>query len=208
MYRDVLGRDMMECRVDLFIDSTGANKCAQCPGGNDYGQGSLPSGLSDVVQVAADLYHTCALKRTGTVVCWGAFLLGFAYDALLILAVGWPELARKCGFASVLSGSTACNGLSKPAGANIWVVIAGCQLPGDYQKYVVQCRVPQTLSGIVQITAGTFHNCALKADGTCTCWGTFKLACACAAARHWLICMCMSCWHGKLRGPASGASIH
>ena len=35
-------------------------------------QTSLPGDLSDVVQLAAREEHTCALKRSGTVACWGA----------------------------------------------------------------------------------------------------------------------------------------
>lgn len=32
----------------------------------------MPSGLSGVEQVVAGIYHTCALKSTGAIVCWGA----------------------------------------------------------------------------------------------------------------------------------------
>lgn len=82
LYRDVLVWDMMEF-PDKCANALTWVLCTQCPGGNDYGQCSVPSGLSDVVQVAAQMYHTCALKSTGTVVCWGAFLLEFACNALI-----------------------------------------------------------------------------------------------------------------------------
>ena len=36
------------------------------------GQSAVPAGLSDVIQVTTGNYHTCALKRNGTVACWGA----------------------------------------------------------------------------------------------------------------------------------------
>ncbi|MBG86513.1 MAG: hypothetical protein CMO80_06390 [Verrucomicrobiales bacterium] len=34
-----------------------------------------------------------------------------------------------------------------------------------------QCKVPQGLSGVVAIAAGSNHNVALKADGTVVAWG-------------------------------------
>ena len=40
-------------------------------GGNEYGQSTLPPGLSQVKAVAAGAFHTLALKNDGTVVCWG-----------------------------------------------------------------------------------------------------------------------------------------
>jgi len=42
-----------------------------CWGDNDYGQSTVPSGLSNVIAVDAGDYHTIALKNDKTVVCWG-----------------------------------------------------------------------------------------------------------------------------------------
>ena len=38
---------------------------------NDYGQSTVPAGLSGVMAVAAGDYHSLALKADGTVVAWG-----------------------------------------------------------------------------------------------------------------------------------------
>src|SRR5207237_6617705 len=42
-----------------------------CGGGNDFGQCTVPSGLSSVTAIAAGLSHSLALKSDGTVVDWG-----------------------------------------------------------------------------------------------------------------------------------------
>lgn len=41
------------------------------PGANDRGQCNIPSGLSNVVQVASRVFHTCAVKNDGSLACWG-----------------------------------------------------------------------------------------------------------------------------------------
>lgn len=40
---------------------------------NGLGPASVPSGLSGVVQISAGGYHTCALKNSGDIACWGAY---------------------------------------------------------------------------------------------------------------------------------------
>jgi hypothetical protein len=42
-----------------------------CGGGGNWGQCSVPSGLSGVTAIAAGYYHSLALKGDGTVVAWG-----------------------------------------------------------------------------------------------------------------------------------------
>lgn len=40
-------------------------------GSNNNGQTTVPSGLSDVIQITAGNRHSCALRREGTIACWG-----------------------------------------------------------------------------------------------------------------------------------------
>ena len=40
-------------------------------GRNDWGQSSVPAGLSDVKAISTNYLHSLALKNDGTVVAWG-----------------------------------------------------------------------------------------------------------------------------------------
>jgi PASTA domain/Regulator of chromosome condensation (RCC1) repeat len=48
-----------------------------CGAGTDFGQGSVPSGLSGVTAISAGYAHSLALRGDGTVVAWGC---GGGYD--------------------------------------------------------------------------------------------------------------------------------
>ncbi len=112
--------------------------------------------LSGVKQVSASRYYTCALMNDGTVKCWGwneGGKLGngmFDYDSLCEL-IGQPS---------------GCFSLLPP------------QLQPPYQDQVesaypvdVMIDAQNKLSDVKQISAGSWHACALKTDGTVWCWG-------------------------------------
>lgn len=82
---------------------TGAPVAWGCGAGSDYGQCSVPRGLSAVATIAAGDYHSLALKSDGTVVAWGCGGRGHDYGqcsvpsdlsrATAIAAGGYQNLA-------------------------------------------------------------------------------------------------------------------
>ncbi|MCB9804470.1 hypothetical protein H6769_02310 [Candidatus Peribacteria bacterium] len=46
------------------------DKTVTCWGLDDYGQSSVPSNLTRVIQIAISTSASCALRETGRVVCW------------------------------------------------------------------------------------------------------------------------------------------
>lgn len=118
-------------------------------GYNNFGQATVPPGLTDVVQVAGGYYHSLALKTDGTVVAWG-------YDDF-----GQSDIPSTLTDVVQIAGGY---GHSLALRADGTVVAWGDNSYG-------QLAVPDTLSDVVQIAASGTHSLALRADGTVVGWG-------------------------------------
>ncbi|OGV64291.1 MAG: hypothetical protein A2283_13635 [Lentisphaerae bacterium RIFOXYA12_FULL_48_11] len=118
-------------------------------GDNSSGQTNVPQQLSNVVDVAAGLYHSVVLCTNGKVVCWGN---------------------NSCGQTNVPAGLS--NVVAISGGGSIGmalqsdgrVVVWGGNLSG-------QTNVPAGLSNVVAIASGADHCMALKSSGQVVCWG-------------------------------------
>jgi alpha-tubulin suppressor-like RCC1 family protein len=70
-------------------------------GWGEWGQSTIPSGLSNVVAISAGNYHSVALKADGTVVCWGqndqgqCNVPGGLNDVRTVIAGAYHNLAIK-----------------------------------------------------------------------------------------------------------------
>ncbi|MFP2957942.1 carboxypeptidase regulatory-like domain-containing protein [Myxococcus sp. 1LA] len=124
--------------------------------GNLGPYGDTPSGLTDVVSVAASGATAMALKADGTVTAWGQEAQG-----LLAVPDGLSEVVDvQMGYA-VLEGDSHFAVALKQDGT---VVAWGTNQYG-------QAHVPAGLEDVVAISVGGWHVLALKADGTIVGWG-------------------------------------
>ncbi len=153
-------------------------------GVNTYGQTNVPSGLTNVIAIAAGAEHTVALKADGTVTAWARD------DSGQTNAGGWGKVtAIAAGGAhnlALLSNGTvqACGAPigTQPANlTNVTAVAAGL----DFNRALRangsvtawggnsygQTNVPANLSNVVAIAAGDSHALALKRDGHVVAWG-------------------------------------
>ena len=151
---------------------------AGAPGTSDYpnyGQTTVPSGLSNVVAIAAGSFHSLALTAEGWVVAWGhnrfgqttvpnwlSNVVGIAAGAYYSLAlttegqvVGWGE-------------TTLPSGLS-----NVVAIAPGLALTAEGQVVAWGgTTVPSGLSNVVGIAAGEGFSLTLTAEGTVAAWGS------------------------------------
>lgn len=153
----------------------------ECWGSNEYGQlGVEPTaevrryvtqvdGLSEVTQLAAGEYHTCALARDG-VYCWGLNLndeLGHPSNGLDYRPTLVPNLMNVEGIAAGLAVSCA---RTSEGSAWCWGNNQGGQLaaPEDVKHTPEPGLV--VLEGVEDLGLGEF-GCALTRGGHVWCWG-------------------------------------
>ena len=145
--------------------------------------------LSGIVQIVAGSGHTCALTSMGSVKCWGENTVG----ELGIGTAGNNDNAPR----DVVTSSTDTNPLTDivqissgngyscvlTSGGNVkcWGIGSFGRLGNDCSPSCTSEDIPvdvvasdgnsSLLSGIVQISAGSFHACALTSGGEVKCWG-------------------------------------
>jgi alpha-tubulin suppressor-like RCC1 family protein len=154
----------------------GDNQFGQLGEGGMVGQALSPVSvlnLSDATSVTAGRWHTCAVRSTGAVVCWGSGQFGhlgnggFDNSAVPVpvsglfdaesLGAGWDHTCAVRATGDVVcwgsnsngqlgNGSTDFNGIPQPVAA------AG-------------------LAGATAVVGGAFHTCALRSGGDVACWG-------------------------------------
>ncbi len=148
-------------------------------GNNSNGQTTIPSGLSDVVAIAAGQRHSLALLSNGTVISWGVinYTPPGLYDVVAIAAgrdysvalksdgtvVAWSisgvdtSLAGLRDIIAVESKSDSHMALKSDGTVVTW----GTVLPA----------APAGLNNVTEIAAGEAFELALKTDGAMAAWG-------------------------------------
>jgi alpha-tubulin suppressor-like RCC1 family protein len=156
---------------------------ARCAGRNQFGQlgngtGTnssvlvTPSGLASAAVVAGDEF-TCALKTDGTAMCWGLGEKGQRGDGTYDQGALTPVPVQGLTTATALSGgyNHACallaNGTLRCWGSNEQGQLGN---PSTLVGSAAPVAVPD-VSGVLAMSAGAFHTCAVLLDRTVRCWG-------------------------------------
>jgi len=133
--------------------------------------------LAGVAMVAAGGDHTCALLTTGGVECWGANHYGELGDGTTTDR-GKPVAVSglSSGVAAVAAGSNhTCalltSGAAKCWGYNRYGQLGNGAATGADSPNPTPVDVSGLASGVVAITAGGAHTCALLDTGGVKCWG-------------------------------------
>ncbi|MBV6500151.1 MAG: hypothetical protein CJBNEKGG_02620 [Prosthecobacter sp.] len=155
---------------------------------NDHGVGTVPAGLTSILDFSANGVHNLALKSDGTVAAWGNNGSGQSnvpagLNNVIDVASGYDHnLALKGDGTVVAWGSNSQGQTTVPAGLTGVTAVAG----GGFHSLALkadgtvvawggnewgQATVPAGLTGVVAIGAARNHSLALKADGTVVAWG-------------------------------------
>ena len=158
-----------------IVKCWGENNFGQLGNGN-YKDSPIPVtvyNLSDVVQISAGMYHTCALLKNGRVKCWGAD--------------GWAQLGNpfEAGYNStpvtvynltdvveISAGAYHTCALLRDGRVKCWgdnqVGEVGSGSSNPFESIPV---FVYNLTNVKEISSGGTKTCALLKDGKVKCWG-------------------------------------
>jgi alpha-tubulin suppressor-like RCC1 family protein len=134
-----------------------------------------------LTEISASLHHTCALDATGGGWCWGTNEMGELGENsqdntphLPLQPVDSGDLPRTGISAIRARGDQTCAIID--GAAECWGQNDGGQLgvdPGTYPFKLLPTPVyaSDLGSGLLGITTGHDHSCAIRADSTLWCWG-------------------------------------
>jgi alpha-tubulin suppressor-like RCC1 family protein len=158
---------------------------AKCWGNNSYGQlgnnsntaSSTPADVtgltSGVMAISAGGLHTCALTTAGAVKCWGHNSngqLGDGSNTASNTAVAVTGLST--GVMAISAGGSHTCALTAAGAVKCWGDNFDGQLgDGSYSRSGTAVGVTGLSTGVMAISAGGSHTCALTAAGGVKCWG-------------------------------------
>jgi alpha-tubulin suppressor-like RCC1 family protein len=157
----------------------------KCWGGNEYGQlgnnttsdSYIPidvSGLSNgVIAISAGYEHTCALMETGGVKCWGHNNVGQLGDGTTETRFTPVDVSGlTSGVIAITAGGYHTCVLMETEGVKCWGDNSYYQMgDGTNIRRQTPVDVSGLSTGIVSISAGAFHSCAITESGGAKCWG-------------------------------------
>jgi alpha-tubulin suppressor-like RCC1 family protein len=163
----------------------GAAGGVQCWGWNAYGQlgnnsttdSAVPvtvSGLSSPIKALAAGYgQTCALTMAGGVLCWGWNNAGqLGNSSMADSSVPVTPTGLSAGVKAIAAGYYHTCAVTAAGGVMCWGGNTNGQLGNNSTtQSLVPVAVMGLSSGVVAITAGYGHTCALTSGGAVQCWG-------------------------------------
>ncbi|MDQ2645827.1 MAG: DUF4215 domain-containing protein [Myxococcota bacterium] len=125
--------------------------------------GNLHTVVDDATAIAARGYHTCALRQSGKVVCWGDNSFGQLGYALPLTNFRAVEVT--------LSGPATAICASEGSG---YALLGDGTVSGwgyDYRDTVIDAHTAPFSEPVAKLACGKQMLCALLASGAIECWG-------------------------------------
>jgi alpha-tubulin suppressor-like RCC1 family protein len=121
--------------------------------------------------VSNGAYHTCAIKSTGSLWCWGDNAYGPVGDGTGIDRLVPTQVGTAMDWAVVSAGSLHTCGVRTDGSLWCWGENTFGQLgDGTWTERLAPVRVG-TGTDWVSVEAGSLHTCGVRTDGSLWCWG-------------------------------------
>ncbi len=127
--------------------------------------------IGKVEYVTAGARHACALLEGGALTCWGApGLVGDGTRTLRVQPAAVKGLS--VGVLSVSAGAAHTCAVSSSGHVKCWGQNTRGELGlGTTVEALEPTAISQLSEGIIEVSAGASHTCALSKSGAVTCWG-------------------------------------
>jgi alpha-tubulin suppressor-like RCC1 family protein len=170
------------------VSCWGDNFSGQLGTGSFTAPGPTPrsvANLNGVTALAAGDAHTCALRSTGAVSCWGDNVNGQLGNGTFTNSAVAGAVTGLSGATSVVAGAAFSCAQRSSGGPVCWgenlygqlgngITLPPPPQPGDPPPPPLKESTPQTvvgLSGVTAIGRGAEHACAVTTSGFVSCWG-------------------------------------
>lgn len=149
-----------------------AHHCGECANACSAGFGCLDSVCFDsIVAVAAGQTHTCAVRSSGAVLCWGNNDYGQLGDGSTTSSRSPVTVGGLTDAVDVAVGSRHSCVLRSTGSVACWGTNARGQL-GDGGTVASGTPVEVSdITGAEALVTGYWHTCALTSTGSVWCWG-------------------------------------
>jgi alpha-tubulin suppressor-like RCC1 family protein len=140
--------------------------------GSDLSSPATAPVLTDAAQIVGGYHHACALRRDGTVACWGGGGYGQLGDGTLQDRARPTTVPGLSNVLRIAAGQFFTCALTTGGevwcwGYNRWRVAANMAT----ERVVSPTRVSE-LRGVTSLAAAGDHACARTGDGALWCWGS------------------------------------
>jgi len=144
------------------------------PATGDIGEATTAAVADAQRLVGLGALHTCAVTDAGTVRCWGNNDYGQLGNGTTSTSSIPSPVSGLIGVQQVAAGAQHTCALRHAGTIWCWGFDANGEL-GNGDIALLPSLVPVQVVGITGATAlaaGSYHNCAILADGTVSCWGS------------------------------------
>jgi|GEM_PF-781791 len=170
-YGDCDGVASNGCETNLRTSAASCGRCgAACAVGDTCGAGICAN--EAITQITAGESHACALRRSGTVTCWGNNDAGLLGDGTRVLRTASVQVVGLDSIVEIDAGPT--HTCARRSNGQVWCWGQGGNgALGNGTNTSVQPRPVQVsgLSDAESISSGGAYSCARSTSRGVLCWG-------------------------------------